>query len=149
MPRFDRLNQWANFLDDVPSDRFHMPMWSSSDGSLTSCGTAGCAAGWAVNRFHREGLHFTCPGSGPRMEGVGGGGVTVIAKFFDIPRYDAETITCDFDKYWEMFDEVHAADITPHMAAEMIRHTIRKLGGTVTEDYPILPKTALAAVGKE
>ncbi len=83
------------------------------------------------------------------MEGVGGGGVTVIAKFFDIPRYDAETITCDFDKYWEMFDEVHASDITPHMAAEMIRHTIRKLGGTVTEDYPIMPKTALAAVGKE
>lgn len=44
MPRFDLLNQWANFLDDLPHDKFHMPKWSSEDRTETSCGTAGCAA---------------------------------------------------------------------------------------------------------
>lgn len=47
-----KLAALANFLDDLPHDRFHMPAWGSDDAAETSCGTAGCACGWAATVYN-------------------------------------------------------------------------------------------------
>ena len=54
-----RLVQLHNFLLDLPHSRFHMPRWSSPDATEESCGTAGCAAGWAATKFHSLGFRLS------------------------------------------------------------------------------------------
>ncbi len=162
MPRFDLLNQWANGLDDVPHSKFHMPRWASDDATPESCGTAGCAGGWAATFFQRQGLTLTMKGETIMVKGAtysnipatvptfaGLHGEMAIAEFFGIPLEEATFITLhlgdeqewghDTDllpTYVEEYDLASKNDITPQMAADRIRKVITKLGGTVTEDYP-------------
>lgn len=53
------LAQLANFMDDLPSDKLHMPEWASASFTSTHCGTAGCAGGWAATLFHKHGLEIS------------------------------------------------------------------------------------------
>lgn len=53
-----KLARLANFLDDLPSDKFYIPTWCSHDYTATSCGTAGCIAGWAATVYSKEGWGF-------------------------------------------------------------------------------------------
>lgn len=53
--QWKKLAQLANFLDDLPHSKFHMPKWCSPNATAYSCGTAGCAAGWAATIFNKEG----------------------------------------------------------------------------------------------
>ena len=53
-----KLAALANFLEDLPSERFHMPRWADDDATDTSCGTAACACGWAATIYAREGWSF-------------------------------------------------------------------------------------------
>ncbi len=150
MPRFDLLNQLANFLDDLPHDRFHMPIWCSDDSTKKSCGTAGCACGWAATILHNKGW---------KIQGVNGGlpwykddcGHSAFATFFEISIWDAYVITCCLEgepgSYVEEYGLKESADITPRHAADRIRKVITKLGGEVTEDYPVLTKAQPTTVG--
>lgn len=138
-PRFDRLNEWANFLDDLPHDGFHMPEWGSEDWTEDSCGTAGCAAGWAVNRFHEQGLKLKL-GSGSKLPCLiygGRVGSGAISEFFGIPYEEVFHITMQFISYMGEYNVDSSADITPRHAADRIRKVIVKLGGIVVTDYPI------------
>lgn len=153
MPRFDLLNQLANFLDDLPSDKFHMPRWCSSDSTEKSCGTAGCACGWAATIFHNQGwsIRGILPWYNEQPGWMG------FAEFFEIETRHALWITCRLSSdsphansgvpYTEEYSLNSSDDITPRHAADRIRKVIVMLGGEVTENYPVLPKTALAAVG--
>ncbi len=131
------LNILANFMDDLPCDRMHMPQWASWDNTKTSCGSAGCAAGWAVTLFHREG--FTFAGRWPLFgECVGS---SAFAKFFEIPIEEAIAITGVMPRQnWPSYHDefgVSFGKVTPRMVAKRIRDVIRALGGTVVEDYPV------------
>ncbi len=146
MPRFDRLNQLANFLDDLPHDKFHMPEWCSEDSTDGSCGNAGCACGWAATIFHTQGwsIHGLMPWYN-RQPGWQG-----FAEFFEIETRHALWITChlcsgspyldDQPTYTQEYGLSSADDITPRHAADRIRKVITMLGSEVTEDYPVLTK---------
>ncbi len=94
--RLVKLNRLANFIDDLPHDRFHMPDWGSKDANKSSCGTAGCACGWAVTMFHKQGFYFD--GKIPRFmkkdeDGDDLCGSQAFAWFFGIAHNDASWIT--------------------------------------------------------
>lgn len=142
-PKFGHLNTLANYCDDLPSDRMFMPAWCSPDATETSCGTAGCAGGIAVNLFHREGLRL---GLG-RLRYGDHCGSSAFAEFFGIPYPEAHWITVCLEgpgpmregdsAYCEEYHLAAPEDIAPRHVADRIRKVIRKLGGEVTIDYPI------------
>lgn len=147
-PRFDLLNQMANFMDDLPSDRLHMPMWCGLDSTATTCGSAGCFAGWTVTRYARMGWIFRhqVPYFG-KLEGA-----MAIAAFYQIPHMYASWIVYSdtghgFEKFqaqwtknlatWQTDYEVNFHKVTPRHVADRIRRVITKLGGEVVQDYPV------------
>lgn len=142
-PRFDLLNTWANFLDDLPSDRFHMPAWGSKDATRVSCGSAGCAGGWAATVFNHLGLQLEIADQ-VNLDGAcyaipcykGEQGYGAIARFFQISPEMSCYITMQFRGYTDEYG-VTPDKITPRHAADRIRKVIVKLGGTVVTDYPI------------
>lgn len=142
------LNMLANFMDDLPSDRLHMPQFADpSDSTKTHCGSAGCAAGWAVSLFHREGFTLTTPDFIPVFEGKHGS--WGFAWFFDIPICEAGSIvysggSSHIPDYLEEFG-VSFEDVTPRMVAKRIRDVIRVLGGTVQEDVPVASPLGVVA----
>ena len=94
-----RLQTLANFLRTVPAHKFDLWSWRSappsalslSDQSLTdpSCGTAGCAVGWACAypAFQAEGLAFHPKIGAPTLYGhIGWEAVKV---FFGLSLADA------------------------------------------------------------
>jgi len=97
--RLSKLLRLANFLDDLPHDRFHMPDWCSDDATETHCGTAGCAAGWAVSLYWREG--FILKDGTPSYAGAEDCRAGAFAAFFGITEHEAEWITCTLG----LFDE--------------------------------------------
>lgn len=117
-----KLASLANFLDDLPHRRFHMPKWVSEDHSDTHCGTAACACGWAATIFHKEGWTF-----GELSVRYGEqSGAEAFADFFHLSHDDAWLITTNFMNYCHRFG-VMAERVTPHMAAEVIRDVLRRI----------------------
>lgn len=144
-----KLRTLANFLDDLPHDKFHMPTWASPDATDESCGTAGCAAGWAATIFHKEGCSFsygipifsnraTYPTS---CLGI----VKGFAEFFGISSDDANWITCDLRVAWnkkgwpsycDEYGLSNAKLITPRHAADRIRNVIKRLAPELLTEEP-------------
>jgi len=100
--RLRKLNTLANFIEDLPSDKFFMPHWGSTkDATKITCGTAGCAAGWAVTLFHRRGLQMvfsTNEGAGtpcPTYRGFLGS--QAFATYFGIKFDEAEWIVSSLE----------------------------------------------------
>lgn len=116
----------ANFLDDLPSDRFHMPEWSDKDATAVSCGTAACACGWAATIFQHKGFMFFysagkfTPCYRDRM------GEHAFAKFFSLGADDAALITWDFYAYRRDYG-VWPSKITPGIAAARIREVLARV----------------------
>lgn len=56
-----RLLKLADFLDKLPRKRFTYDRWVAEDWTEKSCGTAGCALGWAASMpaFQRLGLSIS------------------------------------------------------------------------------------------
>lgn len=52
------LARMANFMDDLPSDRHVQGRWTADDATDTSCGTAGCFAGWTATVHGKHGWKF-------------------------------------------------------------------------------------------
>lgn len=150
-PRFDRLNSWANFIEDLPHDRFHMPRFADRDCTTISCGTAGCAAGWAVTKFNDKGLVLYWPNANPLFVTPfynGELGEFAISEFFGIPVELASWIIYERNQYWGdrvllsymlQFRLETFADVTPQIAADRIRRVIKLLGGEVQLDYKDQP----------
>jgi hypothetical protein len=139
-----KLAALANFLDDLPHRRFYMPGWVSEDATATSCGTAGCACGWAATVYAGEGWIIddgvVC--FGRRY------GALAFAGFFGIDFKLAYWITIGFDRhgpkfpgYVEEFNIEKSADITPSMAAKRIRDVVLMYDPTgqyLDEPAPVL-----------
>lgn len=62
-----RLLVLAEFLDKLPPERFEYSHWIADDGSATktSCGTSGCALGWAASMPEFQALGLEIVPSGP------------------------------------------------------------------------------------
>lgn len=155
--RHRNLRTLMHFLEDLPHSKFHMPTWAAKDATATSCGTAGCAAGWAVTLFHKQGLillqckDYLGTYSYPTLPTLHGesvpSGCNAFAEFFGLDIFDAHHITSDFCSsigYLARFNLEYPKDITPQMAAETIRGVLQKVAPEVlTEKYEITPKEAL------
>ena len=163
-----KLNQLANFIDDLPHDRFHMPRWTTKDGTRTHCGTAGCAAGWAVTLFHKSGMHFQKainPIDGPEPYPVyrGAEGYAAFGLFFGLADYEAKWITValcsasycrdaslygdygqvdeqELPSYMTEYDLDSIDAITPRHAATRIRQVVRRHDPTVLEEPVVINK---------
>lgn len=94
----DKLLQLADFLEQLPPERFDFCHWVSGDWeqeqplSLYSCGTAGCAGGWATVIWPDE-LKLINQVPTLRGEVTDYGepivGVDALAKFFGIRREES------------------------------------------------------------
>ncbi len=135
--KWRKLAALANFLDDLPHDRFHMPSWSDQNATDASCGTAACACGWAATVFRREGWSFNGgPFGSPSYTsplGVRLTGRAAFANFFGLSAPDSDHITCDFMAYYHDFG-VRSEGITPRMAAARIREVLAKYDATVLDE---------------
>jgi hypothetical protein len=160
-----KLLQLANFLDDLPHDKFHMPTWVSRDCTKDSCGTAGCACGWAATIFKKEGWSIGGPYGAfiPVFEVNHASfyGQVGFAKFFEISLSDAWAITCylhnmciftgDFksvikDGYREEYDLKSVKDITPRHAADRIRKVLGAIAPELLQEsnHEIVPQLEMA-----
>lgn len=122
-----KLAALANFLDDLPHDRFHMPKWNDEDASEFHCGTAACACGWAGTVYIKEGWNFLRDNGrwiGPYYGNTNG--TSAFSTFFCIPRFEAELITSGFQEYLRDFG-VTGTGITPRMAATRIREVLARV----------------------
>lgn len=132
----------ANFIEDLPHDRFTMPRWSADDATDTSCGTAGCAAGWAATKFADRGWRLA-DGVVSFVTGlipVWGGhrGHVAFAEFFRIPSRSLE-IT-DPMRYRGEFGTISP---TPAQTAKRIRDVLREIDpGALDEPMPCAVKEA-------
>jgi hypothetical protein len=146
-----KLRTLANFLDDLPHDKFHMPTWASDDFTDNSCGTAGCACGWAATIFANDGFSFVLDERNnpvPKFEGVYGS--DAFASFFGISKQDASWITAilgvwdaamahgfsgwTLSSYVSEYDLASRDDITPRHAADRIRRVIAKYDPTILDE---------------
>jgi len=153
-PHFDKLNQLANFIDDLPSDHFHMPTWVSDDATEKSCGTAGCACGWAATIFQKEGFKLERFRKTLVPEFGGFWADEAFAAFFSIPYALADWITTAIQcgrsskrfghlpSYCEEYNLARQSGVTPRHAADRIRRAITMLGGEITEDYPCITSSS-------
>ena len=139
----DKLNTLANFMDDLPRKSCHMPTWAADDATEFSCGSSGCACGWAATIFRKEGWSFdiSCPMGAVPTFGVSSG-AAAFARFFEIPLDSAWSITMPstsvhHPSYYDQFKVITFESVTPQMVATRIRDIIRHNGGEVVEDYPI------------
>lgn len=71
-----RLLALAAFLRKLPRKRFNYAMWAGEDFTEKSCGTVGCALGWAASmpKFRRLGLRIDATGIpvyGPTLDNIG------------------------------------------------------------------------------
>jgi hypothetical protein len=159
-----KLARLANFLDDLPHDRFHMPRWATyEECTETSCGTAGCAAGWAATVFSREGWRFAdaIPLCGVwadnRMTPVRfNPAIYSFAWFFGVHLEHARWITAGFTNqpydideplpgYLAVYGLTNPKDITPRHAADRIRKVIAKYDATIlAEAEGQVPELAVA-----
>jgi len=97
-----------------------MPEWASKDATETSCGSAGCACGWAATVFNREGwslsklgiplapseyeseeVELTVKNRG-KFHHIPGPAVS-FAVFFGISIEDSIDITCNLDSLASAF----------------------------------------------
>jgi hypothetical protein len=141
-----KLVRLANFLDDLPHDRFYMPHWASRDFTTTSCGTAGCAAGWAATIYNKdwvfnmiEGWPFLRNSCNTRT--LLHPSIVDFADYFGITIGDAAYITsflnnaCVFLRhennirpdrlpYTKKYNLFVSEDITPRHAADRIREVV-------------------------
>lgn len=113
-----RLMVLADRLDTVPEERFSMKCWMGTreggymlscgpDDLEHTCGTAGCAVGWAttIPAFHQEGFRWLY--GSPNFRGDGG--FWAVRQFFGVSHTDA---------MW-LFDAIH--DRSPREEAAIIR----------------------------
>ena len=125
-----RLVQLHNFLLDLPHSRFHMPRWCSADATEESCGSAGCAAGWAATKFHYLGFRLDSiqrPLFGRFPEFDGFQGTLAFAWFFGLTGDEAQKITNDFASYIRDYG-VQPEHLTPAMVADRIARILSNYG---------------------
>lgn len=48
---YKRLSLLADFLENLPEERFNLKNWASSNFKPNECGTTACACGWATTIF--------------------------------------------------------------------------------------------------
>lgn len=71
-----RLLKLADFIvEQVPKEKFDMSSFGLANGPIDSCGSAGCALGWATVLFRRLGVAIL--GGAPRYKDLTGYGVGV------------------------------------------------------------------------
>lgn len=145
--RWLKLAQLANFLDDLPHDKFHMPEWASENATEQSCGTAGCACGWAATVYKND-WTFVTPNTWarPALRTDTDGAIEpqdAFAEYFGIDDEDADWITCiiepeegnkEFPSYCDEYALDDGALVTPRHAADRIRKVLAKYDPTVLEE---------------
>jgi hypothetical protein len=145
--KLQKLVQLANFLDDLPHSKFHMPHWASEDATKSSCGTAGCAAGWAATIFHKEGWSilnrfvyfndFYGEFAFSEFFGISITESIYITKFLDKFIHHYHMPNPSLVSYVEEFDLKSADDITPAMAAIRIRKVVAGYDPSLLEDKTV------------
>lgn len=157
--RHRNLLRLANFLDDLPHDKFHMPSWASNDGDDNSCGTAGCACGWAATIFKEQGWSFRL--FHPNLQTSNKvllSGVVAFAEFFGISWNESWAITCFLEDHYKYqnpssrflsycteYNIASEFQITPHHAADRIRKVLKKVAPHLLEEE-IAPVKNLVAM---
>jgi hypothetical protein len=145
--KLQKLVQLANFLDDLPHSKFHMPCWTSDDATENSCGTAGCAAGWAATIFHKEGWSilnrfvyfndFYGEFAFSEFFGISITESIYITKFLNKNTYDHSMPNPSLVSYIEEFNLISEDDITPAMAAIRIRKVVAGYDPSLLEDKTV------------
>jgi len=143
--KLTKLVRLANFLDDLPHDKFHMAAWASCDYSENSCGTAGCACGWAATVYSNEGWSFFS--GAPRRKGRYAD--VAFAEFFGISPKESVWITLMLgdnednghdrgSPWWPTYTTEYGLDdvddITPRHAADRIRKVVARYDPSLLED---------------
>jgi hypothetical protein len=152
-----KLVTLANFLDDLPHDRFHMPSWAAIDATTESCGTAGCACGWAATVFQKDG--WTLMQYAPLVLIPKWGEYVnewAFALFFGIRYEESAAITvllggrineherfAGFATYVDEYGLTNESAITPRHAADRIRKVVARYDASLLED-----KSKPAGVGR-
>lgn len=54
MNTYEKLIHWAEFLKNLPEEKFDMKNWVSDEDMENVCGTVCCAAGWLPAAFPNE-----------------------------------------------------------------------------------------------
>lgn len=138
-----RLTKLATLLGSVPDEKFNIQSWRATEhGSEggdevndehlldTSCGTCGCAIGWAcaMPEFQAQGLVWTSTGPALRnAEGVyRAGGWNAVNEFFDIDHDESRNLFSansyeDEDK-WRSED----SPVTPWDVAQRIHEVVKR-----------------------
>lgn len=140
----------ANFIEDLPHSRFTMPQWSDyTDRTERSCGTAGCACGWAATVHAARGWYFVLPkvnvyATAPIWNHRCG--CDAFAAFFQLDPADAELITMPA-KYDEEFGTSRP---TPVQTAKRIRDVLRRIDPAALDEPTAcaVPETASLSLSR-
>lgn len=142
-----RLAQLADFLDNLPDDRFYYGTWAGSNWSGTedlSCGSTACALGWAttIPEFRELGLRMIKAGSAATIMLEGDmdsarsyWSKTLIAckKVFGLDNLEVEYLfTPDNAGEDLLLDEKHGARPRASASAKEVSNHIRKFLVNVT-----------------
>ena len=124
----------ANFLDDLPHSKFHIPQWTSQDATEHSCGTAGCVAGWAATIYQKYGYELKYSEAVKKfIPYYHTWGFYSFAKFFDINGQDALNLTSNKNFYQTNYD-VNFHDVTPQIAAQAIRDLLKSINPDILKE---------------
>jgi hypothetical protein len=119
-----------NFLLDLPHSKFHMPAWTAQDATEISCGTAGCAAGWAATIFHKKGWtlrRWPMAGEMGWLPEYGKDqGSFAFATFFMIKDQEADYVCSPFSYRYVFSNSGMFNSITPTEAAGHITEIGKK-----------------------
>jgi hypothetical protein len=148
-----KLARLANFIEDLPHSKFHMPAWSSKDGTDHECGTAGCFGGWGATVYASEGWSFgddVGMGCGRKPTWNGLYGCVAIDAFFGLgDAYLASRLTSGWDWYFHEFG-VQPSGITPQISALAIRKVLNSIDPSiVTEAERAMPPAPAPAQTRE
>lgn len=165
------LRELMNFLQDLPSSKFHMPDWADAETATeTHCGTAGCAFGWGVSIHHRFGLSFSRNRLGyplPYLSDARGQplarysafsyfyGVSWDQAFYVTSAHMGDPFVTRGDSgdpsprylipYAAQFNLKSSRDITPAMAASRIREVLSNVDPSILDEekFPMPARLSL------
>jgi hypothetical protein len=144
-----KLAGMANFMEDLPRDKCTMGDWSAPDHTATSCGSAGCLAGWAAT-VHKTEWEFS-PGGFPRLRGPAfrhGVVARSFAEFFGVTTYEADALTCGEGCPEAGLECEDLEQMTPRDVARRIRAVVASYDPSLLDEQPSRPLAATAREGE-
>lgn len=139
------LNELADFLDELPADRFDYSEWVGEDWEGDpglSCGTVACAAGWAttLESYQNKGLRLTLfsvevPDESAECWGNRRTGIDAMAKVLNISYEDAALLFLPSRAYRGLV--APGGQAVPSQVAAHIRRWIEVVNNRAALEIPV------------